>query len=320
MREISRNTRRLPTNDPHGQLEAFLGQLFAPTDVVAIRAIETWQREDKRASRLSAQAWLTPDELVGQYSRFLELNEKRRANIYFSVCPRRTRSTNEVDTVRCLWADIDHREPDDVLSSLPTVVPRPSVIVASGHGTHLYWRLSAPVKVADRESRDRVEGLLRNIYVEIGGDKVQDVTRLLRLPGFWNTKCDRNSVPRKACTLHQVNDVTHSLSAFEPWTFTASQQVRLDQESMPAVRRDLRTQRRIERLVRRLRYPSRDRSARDFAVVCSILRLGATPEEVRQMLAGSGLSKFGDVDNPQYTDRTIANACRAVGLRVERVE
>ena len=63
----------------------------------------------------------------------------------------------------------------------------------------------------------------------------------------------------------------------------------------------------VAKVVRNLDRPSRDRSRRDFAVVCDLLRLGLKAEEIWPLVADS--SKF-ESNGRAYFDVTIANAER----------
>jgi hypothetical protein len=61
--------------------------------------------------------------------------------------------------------------------------------------------------------------------------------------------------------------------------------------------------------VRHLDKPCRDGSRRDFAVVCDLLRLGLTREEIWPIVCSS--SKF-EANGRPYFDVTITNAERTV--------
>jgi hypothetical protein len=58
---------------------------------------------------------------------------------------------SQIRLVRCLWADIDDcKTVDEVQARLDRAdLPRPTVIVCSGRGYHLYWRLTEPVQIDD---------------------------------------------------------------------------------------------------------------------------------------------------------------------------
>lgn len=80
-----------------------------------------------------------------------------------------------------VWADCDSPEAIAALEAFPLT---PSMIVRSGSGenAHAYWFLSEPVDL------DGVERLNKRIAVTLGGDKVHDAARILRVPGTLNHK------------------------------------------------------------------------------------------------------------------------------------
>jgi hypothetical protein len=65
----------------------------------------------------------------------------------------------------------------------------------------------------------------------------------------------------------------------------------------------------VTTLISRLDRPCRDRSRRDFAIVCDLLRLGLSREEIWSLVAGT--SKF-ESDGRPYFDLTVTNAEGAV--------
>jgi hypothetical protein len=67
----------------------------------------------------------------------------------------------------------------------------------------------------------------------------------------------------------------------------------------------------VAEIVRNLDRPSQDRSRRDFAVVCDLIRLGLSAEEIWPLVASR--SKF-ESNGRAYFDVTIANAERMVLL------
>lgn len=296
---------------PNRQCSAFVASLFRPNDIIDIRALESWTEGGRTQSRVVEKFSLSSDELLSEQvqSVLQTLNSRKNANIYFGVNPRSAKGSNEVRTVRCLWADLDSVRPDAVLASLPFVLPAPSIVVNSGHGTHLYWKLSQPIDVAKPGAREDLEGMLRNIYAETGGDHVQDVSRILRLPGFWNKKNARNGSPPKPCILHRLTNVTHSLSDFEQWKQrgeVTNAFVSSDAFSVMCGPRDERTNKRIAGLMRYLDKDVNDRSKRDFSVVCGLLRLGVDEKEIASLVGAH--SKFKG--RKDYLITTIKNALK----------
>ena len=78
------------------------------------------------------------------------------------------------------------------LAEIEAFTIRPSLVVSSGRGWHLYWLLAEPVRVFHDDERAGVirwvEGCNRALAARLGGDSAHDVTRLMRLPGGVNPK------------------------------------------------------------------------------------------------------------------------------------
>lgn len=81
--------------------------------------------------------------------------------------------------------DIDEGGKEKIWSDIEKLVLRPSVIVESKRGYHLYWRVSD----GSIENFRKIEEF---IIAKLNGDKgAKDVTRLLRYPNFYHMK-DKN--------------------------------------------------------------------------------------------------------------------------------
>lgn len=306
--QVSKHNRRIEGD--WAAIHEFVTTLYAPEDVVYVLAIESWQASGRKTNRVVGQFWFTPDSLFDAYEHLRELNQAG-ANIYVGVNPRAERNSPRVEMVRCIWADIDRALPDTVLSRLPSVLPMPSMVVCSGTGTHLYWMLSESLDVTSESGRSSVEGTLKRLYADIGGDSVQNVTRLLRLPGMTNQKDARNGKAPTQCTLEYRTSSRHALSAFAAWWSHEEEHKNTQADSFHTLNapRSDRTIRRIAGLVRHLDADTTDRSKRDFSVVCGLLRLGVDPNELTTLVAGH--SKFIK-NNSRYLARTIEKALDAV--------
>lgn len=111
-------------------------------------------------------------------------------NVFFGVCTRRDRdgSKRGVLEVPAIWADVDFKDyPGGELEAREVVrnFPRkPSMVVMSGHGAHLYWILRQPV-AASME----IEGYLKGITKALRADPAAaELARVLRVPGTFNHK------------------------------------------------------------------------------------------------------------------------------------
>lgn len=95
----------------------------------------------------------------------------------------RRRRKNDFPLATALYLDLD-REAAIAVARIRKILPLPTIEVETSSGKfHLLWRLEAPI------ARSRAEGILRGLARAFGGDQAAtDVARLLRLPGFTNTK------------------------------------------------------------------------------------------------------------------------------------
>jgi len=110
-------------------------------------------------------------------------------DVYYGVCPRRSvkrtakgyavAGTNEdVSHAVCAWMDYDKSTWKPIIKEKP----EPSIVVATGHGAHFYWRYPEAMDI-----KKAVEDTLV-FEKKYGGDPVSDPARILRLPGTRNWK------------------------------------------------------------------------------------------------------------------------------------
>lgn len=153
--------------------------------------------------------------------------------VYYGVCPRRAGGGSKADvtSVHGLWADVDdNRFPTGragALAALAGFPLAPNWLVDSGGGLHAYWDLAVEITLAQEASlsRDRtagvlrpvatverVEGVLRRLYVRLGGlDAVQDLSRIFRVPGTLNHK----QHPPRPVRLLAHNAASYTLAEIE---------------------------------------------------------------------------------------------------------
>lgn len=96
----------------------------------------------------------------------------------------------DAQCITCLWCDVDDVTPEEGRAKLLALHPWPSIMVNSGGGVHGYWLLHEPVTVTEA-SLPYIRRVLHGIALALGssGDqKVRDLARVMRLPGFINTK------------------------------------------------------------------------------------------------------------------------------------
>ena len=155
----------------------FLESLFEPGDVIAIRPVEVWDEGGRRRSRVdyeAAQHLLygiknasgTWEPYTAMIQRKLDLANRRAAqehtNLFYGTCPRVAGGGEfdkgwQVRVVRVLWSDVDGCEPNEVLRRCNEArLPEPSILINSGSGCHVYWRLVEPYLIDDVDASPAV--------------------------------------------------------------------------------------------------------------------------------------------------------------------
>lgn len=290
------------------ELSRFVTAMFFPDDLVEVRAIANPSDTGAKCSAIRARFYESAGNIPNRFDELASLNAAG-ANIYFGVNPRTVREGRKsaVARCRCVWVDLDQVTLKEAEERISKIMPSPSLVVSSGHGVHVYYLLNEPVDVADAADRTSFEDTLKGFYKSLGADATQDVTRLLRFPGFFNVKSDPVACSIVSCdpfVRFEFADFGH----FKPRVAAASCVHRFTHRCFPphgatdAVRR----------IVSSLDDACGDRSRRDFSVICKLLRLGLDVEDIWRLVQSR--SKFA-TNGRRYFDRTIGNAMRRLSGR-----
>ena len=102
-----------------------------------------------------------------------------------------------------IFADID-RSPDCVLPQLNRVL-KPSLVISSGRGVHLYWFLKTPTT-----DLAKVERILKGMAIWLDADKSMSNDQIMRLPLSNNTKPDVNAM----CSVLMESNQEYELDDF----------------------------------------------------------------------------------------------------------
>jgi replicative DNA helicase len=140
--------------------------------------------------------------------------EYQKSNLYFGVATRDGKGGCKENIVHfpCVWCDLDFKTtPREVAAQNLKEFPfRPSIIVKSGGGIHLYWLLKEP---AEKQHIEAIEDVNHRIADKLGGDNnACDAARVLRVPGTKNRKPEYNPAP--LCEVTQQNDFFYTLDDF----------------------------------------------------------------------------------------------------------
>lgn len=170
---------QLPTEQ---QLDLYQGCLWLPGDLIEVRAFPA-----ERGTAPAKNWWMEARDLKRHADEFAVLN-RQGYGIYAGVLPRTHRGgRTDGDCLpgHVVWADLDGgvMSPEALKRAEEGELPEPTLVVMSGHGTHLYWGLLQPIEP------EKLRELVWDLAVLLGGDEsVKNPSRVMRLPGFKNTK------------------------------------------------------------------------------------------------------------------------------------
>jgi len=113
-------------------------------------------------------------------------------NIFIGVATRKNKydggGRNNLFQIPAVWLDIDFKDTEEVKARelIKKFSLKPSMIVNSGNGLHLYWLLENP---AQPEDIQKIEEVNKNLARHFEGDsQTTDAAHVMRLPGTYNQK------------------------------------------------------------------------------------------------------------------------------------
>lgn len=238
---------------------------------------------------------------------------------YFGVLPR-TRAEGTADAVvsktQVLWADVDAKQFSTdletgklrALGSLNLFSPGPQVIVDSGGGYHAYWFLDRPHAYEDARP------VMAWIADVVGGDKVQDAPRVLRVPGTFNWKRQPLRAARELRSLTPESRRYRLMDLIGQMPIPRSPRRRALGDIEWAPLPDW-----LEELISK-GAPKGQRSELAFKVVLWLLRYGRSPDEIRTIfeMTPDGIgAKYVEKgrNGDSWLDYTVRAAAQAVDAR-----
>ncbi|MBC8460530.1 MAG: DUF3987 domain-containing protein [Deltaproteobacteria bacterium] len=179
------------------------------------------------------------DSIVSAVERLAVSRDMYYCISLLKVRPEKGRGTeDDVIAIPGLWADIDCREgshnkknlpsKEEALSFLKELPFKPSLIVWSGGGLHVYWLFKEPLyfhSEADRQQAKELSSRFQLTIISMAKahgwnlDNTADLVRLLRVPGTFNFKRDPVEVK-----ILEVNDFRYEPDSFEDFLIDEPQQ------------------------------------------------------------------------------------------------
>lgn len=196
-------------------MQAFLRCLFAPyrEGFVEMRAIKAQTRPGRRFFPIG-DIWADKTAMKETF-RWATGYQNTGHAIYCGVLPRARQAGTKADIVtgHWIWADVDFKLEDSTVAirRVMNATITPDMVVLSGNGLHAYWLVPQGFNLSDTEEVRTFEKSLKRFQqiAQPGSDPVQDISRVLRLPGFKNLKNKENPRP---VTLARVPQEFQTLS------------------------------------------------------------------------------------------------------------
>jgi hypothetical protein len=237
---------------------------------------------------------------------------KASHDLYFGVAARsgcHSGGKHDLACSRALWVDIDLADARQQLEA--SVLPQPSIVVASGSPGHLqaYWLLNQAFDLHTAEAVARFESHLRGIAAACGGDRAcVDACRVLRLPNSRNFK---RQPPAYVDILEWRPELRYRLEDFPRGEDVSIEAVLLGEAVLPD--REVTTpwlKRILEQGYEGQRNPNRSRV--DFKAAARLLEEGFTPEEALGLCLASPAIGHRKPHAEAYWRRTIGSALKRV--------
>jgi P4 family phage/plasmid primase-like protien len=155
-----------------------------------------------------------------------------------------------------------------------------------------------------------LQDVLKGIASQIGGDHTTDLSRLLRLPGTWNRKDERNGREPVLCEIVQQSDVRYSFEQFAALAEASEDRQKRDklaQVKLPKARAiSASKQDKLDALINRCSLaPAGERSECDFALCCYGVEKGIAKADLWAQV--SSIGKFAE-RGEEYFAMTWASA------------
>lgn len=119
------------------------------------------------------------------------------------------------------WTHIGEKYPPSIEVAISFLPLKPSIIVNSGYGIHAYYLFSKALVIGEHNRNEATERNRK--FIEIvrenarnykeSVDSVQDLSRILRMPGTFNYKVEDDKPP--ICWVIKDNDVKYNLTELD---------------------------------------------------------------------------------------------------------
>lgn len=316
----------MENNSNDDQTKKFLALLFSDFFKSSTGFIEVRCLRDNLPSKQYFYSSID-DLLCGRI--MFEKHNQQGWNIHVGAAPRMERrgKKESVRAITNLWVDLDGKNFEggktEALQKILTFPLSPTIIKDTGNGYHGHWILS-PITLVEEYGVEKLEGVLRGIAKALNGDSVCDLSRVMRLPGFFNMKDVSDPKPCFLLPEYYFPDRAYRFEEFEKFALVGGIQeineVRLGIVSEiipPRFFELLKTDPQLNATWEKKREMPNDntRSGYDMSLACQLARLDFSNEEIAAVLKQYPHGKCADATDA-YLQITIWKA-RALSQNLE---
>ena len=285
-------------------------------------------RREIRTNIPDAQPW--PKFWPRTIEEAVAIAMKRGAseNVYFGVATRRDQSSGKKSNVSHfpgVWVDVDFKDfkggEKEAWEKLDAFPLKPTIIVHTGGGLHLYFLLNEPIPITPDLVLE-LEALNKAFAQALGGDHCHSLDHILRIPGTVNwpdqEKIQRGRVPGSVRLL--VHDgPRYSFEQLEAMISASSSQNNNRSEQNHSERTDLSLPPRFLELLKhnakikatwegnRKNLKDQSGSGYDMAMTNQLVSHGFSDNEIKAILRAMPSGR-GAKARDAYLDRTIVKA------------
>jgi hypothetical protein len=284
------------------QIDKYVSLLYTLTDRVALCLIQ---------GQAVQHRFLAVKD-IGKFIPFLQAMNCQGWNIYITPSVMKTGALRRTKANFMSEQDVIYLDADDkqVMEKVRSEYPYPTIVVKTSVGHYqIYWKLVEKISIEAQES------LMKRIAQSVGSDiAATDVSRVLRLPGFWNKKPGKdNSVE----VVFVRNERTPYKRFLEVATLSPLQSVSTNVVSHSQGARVQRRDRYISDITGRdgekFVFPSK--SEEDWYLVNEWLRQGIDRDECIERIK---IRRAGEKKNINYyAKKTLENALKKLDGKVE---
>lgn len=293
-------------NVDSSQVEEFFSTLYPENPWPGVIFVDFQQEsvDPGRRGILRDRIHLTePESVKRQVFTSWSKMQSEGSHIYFTCAfynfNSKKRTKQDVFAISTLWADVDYVDDYGLKDLLADCPLPPTMIVRSGNGVHIYWRLKT--YSYETEPKGPCEIAVQRVHKWVGGDHTHNLNRILRVPGTYNVKTKHGDNPPICKIIHKDVSISYALEDILAVKLSYKEIKTTDVFREKYI---LRGECDINEVTGK-----RDRSKRDFIIAREMASHGHTNEEIEYVLKNPAYGCSDKALDPSvvtdYVQRTI---------------